>query len=79
MEKMLISKELYDIVLKSGILVDFENEMSQEMKLQCIDKFTKLILRRCVEVIDSQYIKGDLSERANGIRMARNAIIKNFE
>jgi len=79
MEKMLISKELYDITLKSGILVDFENEMSQEMKLQCIDKFTKLILRRCVEVIDSQYIKGDLSERANGIRMARNAIIKNFE
>ena len=79
MEKMLISKELYDIVLKSGILVDFENEMSQEMKLQCIDKFTKLILRRCVDVIDSQYIKGDLSERANGIRMARNAIIKNFE
>ena len=79
MEKMLISKELYGIVLKSGILVDFENEMSQEMKLQCIDKFTKLILRRCVEVIDSQYIKGDLSERANGIRMARNAIIKNFE
>lgn len=79
MEKMLISKELYDITLKSGILVDFENEMSQEMKLQCIDKFTKLILRRCVEVIDNQYIKGDLSERANGIRMARNAIIKNFE
>lgn len=75
MEKMLISNELYDMATRSGLLVGGEDGTM----VKCIDNFSKLILRRCVEVIDSQYIKGDLSERANGIRMARNAIIKNFE
>jgi len=75
MEKMLISNELYDMATRSGLLVGSEDNKM----VKCIDDFTKLILRRCVEIIDSQYIKGDLSERANGIRMARDAIIKNFE
>lgn len=75
MEKMLISNELYDMATRSGLLVGSEDNET----IKCINDFTKLILRRCVDLIDSQYIKGDLSERANGIRMARNAIIKNFE
>jgi len=75
MEKMLISNELYDMATRSGLLVGNEDNTM----VKCVDDFTKLILRRCIEIIDSQYIKGDLSERANGIRMARDAIIKNFE
>lgn len=72
---MLISNELYDMATRSGLLVGGEDDAI----VKCIDDFAKLILRRCVEVIDNQYIKGDLSERANGIRIARNAIIRGFE
>lgn len=72
---MLISNELYDMATRSGLLVGGEDDTI----VKCIDDFAKLILRRCVEVIDNQYIKGDLSERANGIRIARDAIIRGIE
>jgi len=34
--------------------------------------------KACVELIDSLYLKGDLSERAAGIRSARDIILKKY-
>lgn len=34
--------------------------------------------RHCMELVDSQYLKGDLSERASAFRQARNAILKHY-
>lgn len=34
--------------------------------------------RNCIELIDTLYLKGDLSERAAGIRAARDIILKKY-
>ena len=76
---MLISKQLYDIAMESGLLDEYDGGDSEEIKLASIDRFAKNIVDLCVNLIEDEYIKGDLSERANGIRIARNAIIRGIE
>ena len=34
--------------------------------------------KNCIELIDTLYLKGDLSERATGIRLARDIILKKY-
>ena len=67
-----MSKQIFDIANKSGLL----NESSEENKLVCINLFAKNIVDLCVSLIEKEYIKGDICERTNGIRIARDAIIK---